>query len=194
MLGSEARKLVIDDRHMKNLQRRDSAIRMAIFVIFTVLALLSVFPVSAQEPTRVITDDEVNNVARDLFCPICESTPLDVCETQACKDWRQTIRDKLASGQSDDQIKDYFADQYGVRALAEPPAEGITLPLWLVPLLAIPVAVVLFGYYLKKIRRSTDGSLETAADVSRPATDVATDPDPDQDPYEARIERELRDI
>jgi cytochrome c-type biogenesis protein CcmH len=194
MLGSEARKLVIDDRHMKNLQRRDSAIRMAIFVMFTVLALLSVFPVSAQEPTRVITDDEVNNVARDLFCPICESTPLDVCETQACKDWRQTIRDKLASGQSDDQIKDYFADQYGVRALAEPPAEGITLPLWLVPLLAIPVAVVLFGYYLKKIRRSTDGSLETAADVSRPATDVATDPDPDQDPYEARIERELRDI
>jgi len=194
MLGSEARKLVIDDRHMKNLQRRDSAIRMAIFVILTALVLLSVFPVSAQEPTRVITDDEVNNVARDLFCPICESTPLDVCETQACKDWRQTIRDKLASGQSDDQIKDYFADQYGVRALAEPPAEGITLPLWLVPLLGVPVAVVLFGYYLKKIRRSTVGSLETAADVSRPTTDIAGDPDPDQDPYEARIERELRDI
>ena len=194
MLGSEARKLVIDDRHMKNLQRRDSAIRMAIFVILTVLVLLSVFPVSAQEPTRVITDDEVNNVARDLFCPICESTPLDVCETQACKDWRQTIRDKLASGQSDDQIKDYFADQYGVRALAEPPAAGITLPLWLVPLLAVPVTVVLFGYYLIKIRRSTVGSLETAADVSRSTNDIAGDLDPDQDPYEARIERELRDI
>jgi cytochrome c-type biogenesis protein CcmH len=193
MLGSETQKQVMDDRQMKNFQRRDSGIRMAVFVILTALLLFSVFPVSAQEPTRVITDDEVNNVAKELFCPICENTPLDVCETQACKDWRQTIREKLAGGQSDEQIKDYFADQYGVRALAEPPAEGITLPLWLVPLLTIPAAVILFGLYMKNIRRSAVGSSEAAAVVSQPTTDIADDPDQDQDPYVARIERELRE-
>jgi cytochrome c-type biogenesis protein CcmH len=193
MLGSEAPKQVMDDRRMKNFQRRDSGKRMALFVLLMVLFLFSVFPVSAQEPTRVITDDEVNNVARELFCPICENTPLDVCETQACKDWRETIRDKLAGGQSDEQIMDYFADQYGVRALAEPPAEGITLPLWLVPILIIPAAVVFFGLYLKNIKRSAVGSSEAAAVVSQPTTDIAGDPDQDQDPYVARIERELRE-
>ena len=193
MLRSEAPKQVMDDRQMKNFQRRDNGKRMALFVLLTVLLLLAVIPVSAQEPIGTITDDEVNAVARELFCPICESTPLDVCETQACKDWRETIRDKLAGGQSEDQIKDYFADQYGVRALAEPPAKGITLPLWLVPLLTIPAAVVLFGLYLKNIRHSAVGSSEAAAVVSQPTTDIADDPDQDKDPYVARIERELRE-
>ncbi len=30
------------------------------------------------------TDDEVNRIAKQLYCPVCENTPLDVCPTQAC--------------------------------------------------------------------------------------------------------------
>ena len=33
--------------------------------------------VSAQQPTP--SDDEVNAIARQLYCPVCENTPLDVC-------------------------------------------------------------------------------------------------------------------
>src|SRR5574341_1834721 len=44
------------------------------------------------------TDDDVNRVAKKLYCPVCPNTPLDVCETQACKDWRAQIRDELAQG------------------------------------------------------------------------------------------------
>ena len=108
--------------------------RVFLFCLLILVLLVIVQPVVAQEPTRIVTDDDVNTVAKDLFCPICENTPLDVCETQACADWRQVIRDKLSEGQSEEQIKDYFADQYGVRALAEPPAEGVTLLVWLIPL------------------------------------------------------------
>lgn len=169
---------------------RRSAIRAIIFGILTAAVLAAVLPVGAQEPTRVISDDEVNTVARDLFCPICESTPLDVCETQACADWRQVIRDKLAGGQSEDQIKDYFADQYGVRALAEPPAEGVTLLVWLVPLIVVPGAIILFGLYLRKLRRPT----ETAAVAVVPPDVESKKPDPEEDPYAARIERELREM
>ena len=194
MLGSEAPKQVMDDRQMKKFQRRDNGKRMALFVLLTVLLLLAVIPVSAQEPIGTITDDQVNAVARELFCPICESTPLDVCETQACKDWRETIRDKLAGGQSEDQIKDYFADQYGVRALAEPPAKGITLPLWLVPILTIPAAIILFGLYLRNIRSSSTRSTGSTAVVSHPVTTEPDEQEPEQDPYAARIERELRDM
>jgi cytochrome c-type biogenesis protein CcmH len=175
---------------IKSFIGRGSAIRAIIFGILAVAFLAAVLPAGAQEPTRVVSDDDVNTVARDIFCPICESTPLDVCETQACADWRQVIRDKLAGGQSEEQIKDYFADQYGVRALAEPPAEGVTLLVWLVPLIAIPATVILFAFYLRNIRRST----ETAAVVDVPPADEPDKPEPDQDPYAARIERELREM
>ncbi len=55
-----------------------------------VWGLLAVFllfasPVLAQQN---VSDDQVNEVAGGLYCPVCESTPLDVCPTQACADWR----------------------------------------------------------------------------------------------------------
>jgi cytochrome c-type biogenesis protein CcmH len=151
-------------------------------------------PTSAQSPTRIVSDNEVNAIARDLFCPVCENTPLDVCETQACADWREVIRVKLAEGQSDDEIKGYFAEQYGVRALAEPPAEGVTLPVWLVPIIAIPVAILLFSLYLRNLR--TSAARAAASPDSGPgsvsqANDAA---EQEQDPYAARIERELREM
>ena len=166
--------------------------RLALFTIgMLVLALLAaVTTVSAQDPVRVVTDDEVNAIAKELFCPICESTPLDVCETQACADWRDVIREKLAEGQSEQEIKDYFVDLYGVRAVAEPPAEGITLPVWLVPIIAIPLAILFFALYMRNIRRSE----ATAAVASDQTPDVGVDIELEQDPYVTRIERELRDM
>ena len=74
---------------------------------------------------KPITDDQVNVVAKQLFCPICENIPLDVCPTQACAQWRDTIREKLAMGWSEDQIKDYFVQQYGERVLAKPRTTGL---------------------------------------------------------------------
>ena len=69
------------------------------------------------QDTSAISDDQVNAIAKQMFCPVCENTPLDVCPTQACAQWRELIRQKLAAGWSDQEIKDYFVEQYGARVL-----------------------------------------------------------------------------
>jgi len=92
---------------------------------------------------RPVTDDQVNAVARGLYCPVCENIPLDVCGTQACAQWRDLIRLKLAQGWTDGQIKQYFVDQYGDRVLATPPARGLN---WLVYI--IPPVAILAGVYI----------------------------------------------
>jgi len=97
--------------------------------------------VSAQQATP--SDDEVNAIARQLFCPVCENTPLDVCPTQACHEWRELIRQMLAEGKAPNEIRQYFADHYGARVLAEPPIAGIN---WLV--YVIPTAAILIGIFL----------------------------------------------
>ncbi len=89
------------------------------------------------------TDDDVNAVAKQLYCPVCENIPLDACGTAACEQWRGIIRDKLRDGWSEDQIKEYFVAQYGDRVLAEPPRQGFN---WLVYL--VPIAVFAGGGYL----------------------------------------------
>lgn len=122
--------------------------KIAVFILlpmlFTGIALSSISLVYAQgNNPRTITDDQVNAVAKQLYCPVCENIPLDVCPTQACAQWRELIREKLAQGWSDAQIKQYFVDQYGDRVLATPPARGLN---WLVYI--IPPLVILLGVYL----------------------------------------------
>src|SRR3972149_667152 len=96
-------------------------------VLLAIAAPVLIASVAVQPPPP--SDDEVNAIAHQLYCPVCENVPLDVCPTQACDQWRSTIRDKLAQGWSEAQIKDYFVEQYGARVLATPPASGLN---WLV--------------------------------------------------------------
>ena len=124
------------------------------------------------------TDDDVNIIARELYCPVCENIPLDVCPTQACEQWRATIREKLVLGWSDDQIKDYFADQYGPRVLAEPPAEGF---FWLVYVLP-PALFAIGAFILFRSVRAWRVEKPTSKGVSAES----------HDPYIAQLEQELR--
>jgi cytochrome c-type biogenesis protein CcmH len=133
----------------------------------------------AQGPTP--TDDEVNRVAKQLYCPVCESTPLDVCPTEACRQWRDLIRSMLAEGKSEEEIKQYFVAQYGARVLAEPPNRLVT---YLVPAVVILLgALLLFRGFQMWMKPST-----TEAEVARAESAV----EPSQDPYIARLEEELK--
>ena len=150
-----------------------------IFLIMTVLTLGWVNQVSAQAPTP--SDDDVNAIARELFCPVCENTPLDVCPTQACAQWRALIREKLSQGWTAEQIKQYFTEQYGARVLSEPPRQGLN---WLVYI--IPPALMLVGVYI----------LYRAFQSMRKPILIEGDDDeadePVSDEYLRRVEEELK--
>ncbi|HCU98130.1 MAG TPA: hypothetical protein DGM69_02160 [Chloroflexi bacterium] len=92
---------------------------------------------------HIPTDDEINNISKDLYCPVCENTPLDACGTQACIQWRNTIGQLLSEGWSPDEIKTYFVTQYGIQVLSEPPKTGFHALLWLLPL-----ACLLIGLFI----------------------------------------------
>ena len=149
------------------------------FVILGVAfaALLTLASASAQPPPP--SDDEVNAIAHQLYCPVCENVPLDVCPTEACAQWRATIRTKLSEGWSESQIKDYFVEQYGARVLATPPARGLN---WLVYLLP-PAAFLAGAFVLYRAFRSWGQPTEP---------EVPEVSESDGDPYVARLEEELR--
>jgi len=134
----------------------------------------------AQGPTP--TDDEVNRIAKQLYCPVCESTPLDVCPTEACRQWRELIRTMLAEGKSEAEIKQYFVEHYGARVLAEPPNRLVT---YLVPAVVILLgAFMLFRGFQMWLKPSI-----TEADMKKSAKREAK---PVQDPYIAKLEEELK--
>ncbi len=115
-------------------------------------------------PARVITDDEVNAIAKQLYCPVCENTPLDVCPTQACKDWRELIRQQLSDGWTEQQIKDYFVASFGPRVLANPPNRGFTSLVWLLPIAALLAG----GAFVWRLLRQWQIQHRTNADTVEP--------------------------
>ena len=154
---------------------RSSRITFCVLLLTLVIAGLWTGSASAQGPTP--TDDEVNRIAKQLYCPVCESTPLDVCPTEACRQWRDLIRTMLAEGRSEEEIEQYFVAQYGARVLAEPPNRLVT---YLVPAVAILLGAFMlfrgFQMWMKPSITETD----------------AADAQPAQDSYIARLEEELK--
>lgn len=155
---------------------------LTVFILGLVLGGLSTRPAYAQEPTP--SDDDVNAIAKQLYCPVCENTPLDVCPTEACRQWRELIRTQLADGWTEDQIKQYFVDNYGARVLgAPPPATGIN---WLVYVLP-PVVILLGAFILFRALRAWTKPSTASAGQGESAAKPA-----EQDAYVARLEEELK--
>lgn len=133
-------------------------------------------------PQRQVTSDDVNRIARQMYCPVCENEPLDACRTAACQQWRAQIAQMLSEGQTEDQIKQYFVDRYGLRVLAQPPAEGNSLLLWVLPvvgLLAGAIYVVLLMRRMRARATASPGTPVTPAKTSR-------------DEYVDRVEQDLK--
>ncbi len=137
-------------------------------------------------PGTPVTDDQVNAIAAQLYCPVCQNVPLDVCGTQACADWRQEIRGMLAQGMTADEIKTHFAAKYGQRVLALPERSGINGVVWVLPVAAVLIGAIVVGII---IWRMAPGAL--SAGVTSGAQASYDDLDSE---YVARLERELKEF
>ena len=174
MIGSPSRRRI--------LHRAQHAILIAF------IAILFARPVSAQVSPP--TDDEVNKIAEQLYCPVCESTPLDVCPTEACRQWRDLIREMLTQGKSEADIKQYFVEHYGPQVLNEPPNRLVT---YIVPIAAFLLgAFMLFrGFQAWKKPITTESALVEKARVDD-RKNGRKGTGPIQDPYISKLEEELK--
>jgi cytochrome c-type biogenesis protein CcmH len=163
--------------------------------IFVVIAasLLLATAVSAQQSTP--SDDEVNAIARQLYCPVCENTPLDVCPTTACHQWRELIRQMLAEGKSEAEIKQYFVDYYGARVLSEQPRTGINWVVYIVPPVAFLAGATLLFLAFRTWKRTAKEPVMETTDSFVPGSEPKAGKGSSKtldDEYVARLEEELK--
>lgn len=100
----------------------------------------------AQTPEDAVT---VNDVARDLYCPLCSGLTVDVCELEVCDDMREVIQERLDAGENPEEIKSYFVQQYGQKVLGKPSTEGFHLTAWLMPFIGLLGAALVLVFWLR---------------------------------------------
>lgn len=98
-------------------------------------------------------DDAVRRVALQLQCPVCEGETVADSPSGLAADMRSVIRTKIAAGEPDQQILDEFVASYGDGILTEPPKRGISLGVWIGPVIGVLLGAGVLVLLLKAWRR-----------------------------------------
>lgn len=133
--------------------RLRTAARAMLALGLAIAAFAAVGSAGAQD-TPVVTDNDVNAIAKTLYCPVCENIPLDTCPTAACDDWRYEIRLMLEDGFTSDEIKADFVRRFGDRVVGTPYDPVLRALSFLIPVLAAVGVVALVVYLTVRARRT----------------------------------------
>lgn len=118
------------------------------------LCLLGLFlALAASSRAGPSFEDQVNDIARELMCPVCAGQTVAESNSTLAVQMREQIRERLRRGETREQILEYFVGQFGESVLARPPQRGVYLLLWLAPVLAFGVGVALMIRYLRGMTR-----------------------------------------
>ena len=109
----------------------------------------------AQDPPKAA------DLEAELVCPVCETT-LDQSDAPVAQRMKAFIRERIAAGDSEEQIKDALVDEFGPGVLATPSKSGFGLLAWLVPLAALFAGAVAVALLIRawSRRRSPPGPHE----------------------------------
>lgn len=108
---------------------------MARFVL-----LLILIPVicAAQNP---VLDKRVATLADELRCLVCQNQTLAESNAPLAVDLRNQIREQLANGASEGEVRDFMVERYGDFVLYKPPFKASTAALWVGPFILLAIGI-----------------------------------------------------
>ncbi|CAN5443879.1 hypothetical protein BH10ACT1_BH10ACT1_15510 [soil metagenome] len=154
-------------------------IAMAVVVVVA----LSIGTFSGGDRTEA---QRIQDIEESLRCPQCSSQSVANSETPSSKGVKVIVRERVKAGDSDEQIRDFVAAQFGREVLLDPSGKGFGALVWGVPVAAGVIAVgalaLRFGDWRPSTIATTDADRDLVADAlgdrrSDPADGNDADPD-----------------
>ena len=113
-------------------------------------AVLLAAPASAQDYAQESLPDPAQEeralaLMDAIRCVVCQGQPISGSDADLAGDMRRIIREKIAAGESPAQVRSWLISKYGDWVSFQPQVKPQTLPLWLVPLLALIGGIWLFS-------------------------------------------------
>lgn len=135
-------------------------------------ALMGIVLATALSVGIIDTDDPPTDaerataVARTIRCPQCQGETVAESNVAIAVAMRADIAERVDRGQSDDAIRQAYANLYGESVLLTPPGEGLGLALWVIPIVGVVVGAVVIVLAVRK--REPEAELESAGSAGPP--------------------------
>lgn len=169
-----------------------------VIILLGLIMLLAFTPsvVVAQGGPDDYPDDvdptDVYRIARRLYCDVCAGVPLSDCPSTQCQVWREEIAMLLSEGETEDEIRQHFAERYGEQVSGVPLNDDDRLLVFMIPLGISVLAIGAIGWRIYLWRENEDNRALQAA-RSAGTREGYDRPVPDNvDP--AYVERVLADL
>jgi cytochrome c-type biogenesis protein CcmH len=124
------------------------------------VALFDMHAAFAVEPDEVLADPALEAraraLSRELRCMVCQNQSIDDSGAPLAHDLRVLVRERIKSGDNDQQVLDFLVARYGEFVLLKPPFEWRTALLWLTPFGVLIVGAVAFVAATKRRKGATD--------------------------------------
>ena len=113
-------------------------------------------------------DKRTEEVSSLMRCPVCQGLSIADSPTLLAQAMKSEVRQFLAAGYTEAQIFDYFEQSYGEFVRLEPKAKGFNLVVWIAPVVALLIGVVVIVVRLRsrgKGDRKPDKSIARSDDL-----------------------------
>lgn len=96
---------------------------------------------AASDPGERLADPAQEARARAIFkevrCLVCQNESIDASNAELAQDLRAIVRQEVAQGRSDVEVRRFLTDRYGEYVLLKPKFSWANAALWLAPLLVV---------------------------------------------------------
>lgn len=94
---------------------------------------------------------------RELRCLVCQNQTIADSNATLAVDLRREVKEMIAAGKSDDEIRAFMTQRYGDFVLYSPPLTARTYLLWAAPALLLAIALFsVFAIVRKRARQPID--------------------------------------
>jgi len=122
---------------------------IALGVVVVVALAIVVWPHGEQSAAA-----RAHNLETQLKCPECEGLSVADSNAPTSLAIRADIKKRIRQGQNDDVIRQAYVDRYGEQILLQPQGSGISLLVWVLPVVVLVVGAFGIGFVLARNRRA----------------------------------------
>ncbi|HCX68202.1 cytochrome c-type biogenesis protein [Parvibaculum sp.] len=136
---------------------------LSLMLTWPALALVS----PSERLSDPVQEARAREISKELRCLVCQNQSIDDSDAELAGDLRRIVRERIAAGDTDEEVFDYVVDRYGEFVLMTPRFEPATWALWLGPLLVLLVGGAVTAAFLRRKRQETGEAGLTEAEKAR---------------------------